>query len=229
MPLERWTRRFMETTRGRVVALLRRTPMTVERMAVTLGLTDNAIRSHLATLESDGMVERRGTPLPRTVGKPAVEYRVTDDANELLSRAYLPVLVDLLDELAGRMRGDELRDVMRATGRRMAAQLPPLAGSLRDRAGATARVLAALGAVAELEEHDGTLRIRGYACPLGAAVRRRPEVCVALEALVATLVGAPAAECCDRDERPQCCFAVGAATPAPSSQATRGATRRRGH
>ena len=39
--------RFLETTRGRVLAHLRRGPATVEELARTLDLTDNAIRAHL--------------------------------------------------------------------------------------------------------------------------------------------------------------------------------------
>ena len=65
-------RRFLESTRGQVVLLLRRGARTVEELAQALGLTDNAVRSHLAALERDGLVRRmafaeergRGSPLP---------------------------------------------------------------------------------------------------------------------------------------------------------------------
>ena len=43
-------RRFLESTRGQVVLLLRRGARTVEELAQALGLTDNAVRSHLAAL-----------------------------------------------------------------------------------------------------------------------------------------------------------------------------------
>jgi predicted ArsR family transcriptional regulator len=53
-------RRFFETTRGQIVGLLRRGRRTVEELARALGLTDNAVRNHLATLERDGLVRQDG-------------------------------------------------------------------------------------------------------------------------------------------------------------------------
>ena len=53
MALKRWDQRFFESTRGRVVARLRRRRHTVEELAQELELTDNAIRAHLATLERE--------------------------------------------------------------------------------------------------------------------------------------------------------------------------------
>jgi predicted ArsR family transcriptional regulator len=51
--------RFLETTRGRVLAHLRRGPTTVEELAQALDLTDNAIRA-LTTLDRDGLVRQTG-------------------------------------------------------------------------------------------------------------------------------------------------------------------------
>ena len=60
MLLTRWSQKFYESTRGRrIVALLRRATLTVDQIAGTLGLTGNAVRAHLATLERDGVVEMR--------------------------------------------------------------------------------------------------------------------------------------------------------------------------
>jgi hypothetical protein len=68
-----------------------------------------------------------------------------------------------------------------------------------------------LGGLAELEEHEGSFFIRGYDCPLAAAVPGHPEVCRLAEALLAELVGVPVHEQCDRSENPRCCFEVGEA------------------
>jgi predicted ArsR family transcriptional regulator len=53
--------KFFEGTRGKVVTLLRRGGRTVEGLARELGLTDNGVRAHLATLERDGIVRQRGS------------------------------------------------------------------------------------------------------------------------------------------------------------------------
>ena len=54
-----WEQRFLSSTRGRLVTLLRRSARTVDELAHELGLTDNAVRAHLATLERDGLVASR--------------------------------------------------------------------------------------------------------------------------------------------------------------------------
>ena len=46
----RWKDRVLGSTRGRVIALLRRGPRTVNELADDLGLTDNAVRTHLSAL-----------------------------------------------------------------------------------------------------------------------------------------------------------------------------------
>ena len=65
-----WRKRFFETTRGKLVALLRRRELTVDEMATALGVTDNAIRAQLAALERDKLVEQRG--VRRGAGKPSM-------------------------------------------------------------------------------------------------------------------------------------------------------------
>src|SRR5688572_33391803 len=94
------SKRFLETTRGQIVGLLRKSAATVEELARSLGLTDNAIRSHLTTLERDGLVRQEGVRRGPGAGKPATVYEIHPDAEPLFSRAYAPVLAALLDELA---------------------------------------------------------------------------------------------------------------------------------
>lgn len=60
MPQQYWNQRFLSSTRGQIILLLRRKSRTVEGLAQELRLTDNAVRAHLATLERDGLVLQRG-------------------------------------------------------------------------------------------------------------------------------------------------------------------------
>ena len=76
--------RFFASTRGQVVALLRRGNRTVEELAQALGLTDNAVRAHLATLERDGLVRQAG--LRGGPSKPAYAYALTPAAGRLFPR-----------------------------------------------------------------------------------------------------------------------------------------------
>lgn len=208
MLLTRWSQKFYQTTRGRIVALLRRTSLTVDQIAAPLGLTDNAVRSHLNSLERDGLVEQ-GVARRGGVGKPAFQYRIAADAEPLFSQAYIPLLNQLLDELRGRLSPAELEAVMQAVGSRMAAAQPMAAGRLEERVRRASVLLEELGGVTEVKRgEDGSLTIRGFSCPMGAAVRGHPEVCTAVETMLSEVVGAPVRECCERGERPKCRFEV---------------------
>jgi predicted ArsR family transcriptional regulator len=213
MPVTRWSEKFYESTRGRIVGLLRQGSATVDQLAKALGLTDNAVRSHLATLERDGIIEQSVSKRDGTVGKPAYRYALAPDAEPLFSRAYVPLLVQLLQVLAERIPQPELDAMMRTVGRRLAADQSAPRGTMWERAEAAVHVLNALGGIARVEEHDDQLAIRGASCPLGAAVHGHPEVCRAVEALLAELVGAPVHERCERGEhgeRARCCFEIDA-------------------
>jgi predicted ArsR family transcriptional regulator len=50
--------------------------------------------------------------------------------------------------------------------------------------------------------------IRGVACPLAALTGKHPAVCLAIESLLAEVIGVDVQECCDRTGRPKCCFRV---------------------
>lgn len=204
-----WNRRFLDSTRGRIVGMLRRASRTVNELAEALDLTDNAVRAHLNVLERDGLVAQVG--VRRSTRKPNHSYDLTPEAEELFPKAYAPVLEQLLDVLKEQMPEEERDAVLREVGHRLAApHLPALLNkSLTERMEATATLLGTLGGLAEVEDQDGEQRfIRGFSCPLSAAVTGHPEVCLAAETLVADLVGAPVRERCERGGSPRCCFQV---------------------
>ncbi|MDQ3965905.1 MAG: helix-turn-helix domain-containing protein [Actinomycetota bacterium] len=204
-----WDQKFFESTRGKVVTLLRRGARTVEELAQELGLTDNGVRVHLATLERDGIVRQRGSKRHGSGGgKPAYIYELTPEAEELFPKAYEPVLSELLDVLAVQLGPQESEALLRSVGRRIAEGQTVPANEVRGRLKAAVGVLNELGGLAELEERNGTLVIRGYSCPLAAVVPNHPEVCRMNETLLTELAGVPIYEHCDRGERPRCCFEV---------------------
>lgn len=214
MATTRWDRRFFASTRGRIVMLLRRAGRTVEELAQVLGLTDNGVRAHLATLERDRLVQQRGT-VSRGSGKPAYVYELTPEAEGLFPKAYEPVLRQLLDIMVERLGLEEAEVSLRAVGRRIAEGRTVPEDGLSARLEVAVATLNELGGLVELEERDGAFIVRGYSCPLTAVVPGHPEVCRLVEALLAELVGMPVYEHCDRDENPRCCFEVAAADGAP--------------
>ena len=202
-------RRFLETTRGQVVALLRNGPQTVDELAVALGLTDNAVRAHVATLERDGIVGQRGVRRGEGAGKPAAVYQLTPDAEAMFSRAYAPVLGAMLEELATAVPEERRKALLADVGRRLSIGLIPPADATRESRLQTALdVLGELGGVARLEDREGRSVIRGQGCPLSTTVARRPEACHVVEALLGEIVGTPVRQCCEHGQRPSCCFEV---------------------
>ena len=202
-------RRFWETTRGQVVSLLRRGSRTVDEMARALGVTDNAVRSHIASLERDGLVRQEGVRRVAGAGKPAVLYELHPDAAPMLSRAYAPVLVTLVEVLLEELPANQTEDILRQVGRRLATSVGGRAsGDLVARLGTAAKVIEALGGDVQVEATAAGHRIRGSGCPLSSVVGHQPEFCKAVESLVGEIVGGRVQSCCEHGTRPRCCFAV---------------------
>lgn len=204
-----WNLQLAESTAGQIMDLLRRGSMTVDELAGALGMSGNAVRPHLATLEREGLVQRSG--MRRGASKPARTYIVSPEAELLFSRAYVPVLTQLLHSLAERLDPAAFDGLMREVGRRLMAGRPHPSGDLRQRAEAASALLNELGGLARVEEHDHTLLIRGYGCPLAAATQRHPEACNAVESLLSEFAGIAVAKCCDSEDRLRCCFEIGRA------------------
>jgi predicted ArsR family transcriptional regulator len=182
-----------------------------------LDLTDNGVRVHLAVLERDGIVRQRGSVRRSSGGgKPAYVYELTLEAEDLFPKAYEPTLGRLLDVLAERLGPEESEALLRSVGRRLAEEHSTRADGAHARLESAVEALNELGGLAELEEQDGAVVIRGYSCPLAGVTPDHPDVCRMAETLVAELAGVPVHERCDRGERPRCCFEI--ATAGSTSQ-----------
>ena len=207
-------RRVAEGTAGRIMELLRHRPMTVDELAAALHLTRTAVRAQLATLQHDQLVEQRGSR--RGTSKPARIYGVTTQAELLFSRAYIPILTQLLHVLAGRMPPAEFDSVMREVGRALMTGRVVPRGPLQDRVASASSLLNDLGGLTEVGEEDGLYMILSHGCPLAAATAVHPEACNALESLLSEFVGTRVTKCCDRYARQRCCFEVPRGSSAPT-------------
>jgi predicted ArsR family transcriptional regulator len=201
-----WYLRFLASTRGRLITLLRRHARTVDEMATELRLTDNAVRAHLAALERDGFVRQCGVRRGSGAGKPAYAYELTANAEQLFPKPYVTVLNSLLSSLDERLTHDEIESLLREIGRQIANEYPPATGDDPDRLAAAVNALNQLGGLAALEDHEGEPNIRGYDCPLAALVPGHPEVCNLAEAFVSEVAGVPLRERCQRNGTPHCRF-----------------------
>ncbi len=206
--------RRVEGTAGRIMELLRGGARTVDELAAALELTRTAVRAQLATLQHEELIEQRGTR--RGTSKPARLYGVTAQAELLFSRAYIPILTELLHALARRMSPAEFDAVMREVGRAVMGDRAVPRGPLQDRVASASSLLNDLGSLTEVEEEDGLYVILSHGCPLAAATADHPEACNALESLLSEFVGARVTKCCDRYARERCCFEVPRGSSAPT-------------
>lgn len=202
--------RFFDSTRGRIVSLLREGSSTVNELASRLELTDNAVRAHLLSLERDGLIRQSG--VQRGSRKPHYAYELTHEAERLFPKAYDALLNQLIATLKGRLPPPAVEDVLREVGRSLAARHASgeAHADLESQLQNVLLILKAIGGTPFVEREGGTLIIRSGGCPLASAVAEHPEVCQLAEALVAEVVGLPVHESCDRGgESPRCRFEIG--------------------
>src|SRR3954471_2778242 len=117
MEERRWKQRLLGSTPGRIITLLRRHERTVNALADEVALTDNAVRTHLAALERDGLASLRG--VRRGVGKPAHVFALTAEAESLFPGAYAAVLRTLLDALSATLPARQLEAVIAEVAHRL--------------------------------------------------------------------------------------------------------------
>jgi predicted ArsR family transcriptional regulator len=208
-------REVFRGTQGRILTLLRKSALTANEIAAQLGLTHNAIRSHLTILQRDGVVREAGWQ--RGPSRPAVMYEVVPEAEASLSKAYIPFVAHLMRVLQEEIRQDELDHIMHLVGRSLAREWPRLRGSFPQRVDAASALLEDLGGVNHVEQQGDGYVIHGRNCLLSAAVHGRPEVCRAMQTVLADLLETPVRECCERGERPRCRFEIAAPAGAPAS------------
>src|SRR6185437_6367739 len=206
MAQSEWGERFLASTRGRIVSLLRREPRTVNELADALQLTDNAVRAHLQSLERDGLAQQSGTrPGFR---KPNFTYELTAAGGQVFAKPYAAILQQLLAVLGERLGNEQVEAIMREVGRRIAANFASKVQSadVAERVNEAVAVLGQLGGLAEIERTDDGLLIRGFDCPLAAAVEGTPAACRLAETLLSELIGAPVVEKCQHGTSHRCLF-----------------------
>jgi len=208
MRIPGWRQRILASTRGKILALLRAKNLTVNELADALELTDNAVRSHLTSLERDGLIHRPGErPGFR---KPHVLYSLTAEAESLFSTAYGPLLGHVLTVIRRRSSLQEWRAGLREVGRTAAKEhLDRVKAKTRSqRIEGALEALKSLGGDATIQEGGGKQFIHGNGCPLSAVTANHPEACLIVEALLSEIIGTTVRECCQHGAAPRCRFEI---------------------
>jgi predicted ArsR family transcriptional regulator len=210
-----WRARLLESTRGRILQQLRAREQTVNELAATLKLTDNAVRAHLLSLERDGLVQQTG--IQPGFRKPHALYGLTSQSEQIFPKAYGALLDLVLSVFERKVASAELDAGMREVGRHLAAlHLGEVKGkSWEQRIEAALAILQELGGSATFEESDGKHFIRGNGCAMAAATARHPAACLIAESLLTELIGVPVMQRCRHNGAPSCLFEIGASKARP--------------
>jgi DNA-binding transcriptional ArsR family regulator len=93
-----WLDGLVGETRAQLLRLVRRASLSIGDLAAALGISENAVRNHVAAAERDGLVRSAGVQRS-TGGKPARLYELTAGAEELFPKAYALVFAELVRTL----------------------------------------------------------------------------------------------------------------------------------
>jgi predicted ArsR family transcriptional regulator len=156
--------------------------MTADELARQLGISQVAVRQHLASLEAENSItvriERHGP------GRPLHRYMLTPHGDEIFPRHYDALTNDLLEELRA-WQGEE--SVLQLFGRQRErieqTLLPRMKGkSLEARVSELTRIQTENDYMAEMSADDsGTFRLVEYNCPYRAIAHNHPNTCCAAE------------------------------------------------
>jgi DeoR family transcriptional regulator, suf operon transcriptional repressor len=160
-------------------------------------------------MERDGVVRRTGQR-PGTT-RPSHVFELTPEVEQLLSSAYIPLLTNLIETFADGLPTNQVETLLRQAGKRLADELSRgkrPAGTLSSRVAMVSEMMnEQLGALTHVDGNGG-YTIRGMGCPLAALTGKHPGVCLAIESLIREVLRVSVRECCDRSERPKCCFEI---------------------
>jgi predicted ArsR family transcriptional regulator len=202
-----WLKTLAGETRTRLLRLVRGRALPVGDLAEELGISSNAVRTHLAALERDGLVRPAGRQRS-TGGKPARLYELTPGAEELFPKAYALVFTELLATLREEAGEPAVVSLLRKVGRRLGSRGRSEAADGSARVAAAAALLESIGGTVRVEEERDGWTIAAAGCPLSGVVRESPAVCALAESLVGEVTDRRVVECCDRTERPRCAFRI---------------------
>ncbi|HZP12705.1 MAG TPA: HTH domain-containing protein [Nevskiaceae bacterium] len=105
--------------------------LTVDELAEALSITRNAVRQHLAALETDGLI-KLGPSRP-TKGRPEQLYLLADKGKEIFPRQYSWLAQLVIESVREESGSQGLRERLRAMGSRVANQLRAQHPELKSR------------------------------------------------------------------------------------------------
>lgn len=147
---------------------------TIEQLVTELGITTNAVRQHLASLERDGLVVRAGTKPTR--GRPELLYALSDNGREMFPRLYRQLAIGLIEEIATSSDTSLLEATMNRMGCKAGARVSSNGKSLSIEQ--TAVAMRDAGYAAHVSgTSENTREIVAHNCVFHKLAEQFPAVC----------------------------------------------------
>lgn len=151
---------------------------TVAELGDERGISQVAVRRHLARLVEDGWVAGR-TDEPDGPGRPVTRYLLTTDGHNLLPQGYAALATELLAYISETTGQDGLSAYLdwrsRRRVRRLAAAVDAV--DLDQRLVQLAEALTDAGSTATIEATDDGVVLRQHHCTVMDVARDHPELC----------------------------------------------------
>jgi predicted ArsR family transcriptional regulator len=181
-------RRFFQTTRGRIIAELRRRSFaTAQELAEHFVISTNAVRQHLTALVEEGLVSEQAARRGPT--KPTLEYALTPDADALFPQHYDRLLNAVLREVREQFGDSGVTSVFAGIASRVVQKhgAALTSQSVEQRVENVATILRQRGVEVNVErEGDRTIVLSEHNCPYAQSVAEHPEVCTVVHQLLET-------------------------------------------
>lgn len=196
-----------DTTRGRLLTLVREAARSVSELAEELDVTSTAVRKHIHGLRADGFLEEQGSR--KGMGRPATLYGLTDEGEALFLRGHEAILGAVFAAVRDEVGPDRQTAVLRDAGAQLARRMLSARGEMPPESfDASVQVALALlrdlGGREELREAGTHAEILGFSCPLGEYVEEFPECCELVAGFLEELLGVPVEAKCPREGDPLC-------------------------
>lgn len=182
--------RFFQTTRGKIVAELRRRgSASAAELAAVFELSPNAVRQQLVVLQRDGLVEEAS--VRRGPTKPTLEFSLTAQADKLFPQNYDKMLSAVLRELKDRYGAPAVGELFDSIARRAVdrAKAKVTAADAEGKVAQLTEVLRDGGVVAEYSLIDGGFMLTEHNCPYSGVAKDHPEVCSVIHHVLDETIG----------------------------------------
>jgi predicted ArsR family transcriptional regulator len=183
---------------------------TIRELEELLGVTTNAVRQHLQSLQADGYVERR--PVNAGVGRPHHAYSISAKAHDLFACHCDDLALTLLEEVFAMEGEDRAKLLLDRVGDRLAKRYAPSvhAEQLQDRVEQLAGALYQRGVLTDVEVEDENLIIlHAYNCPYHELAQEHRSICEMDEELMRKVLGSDVnLSACMMDGHRGCSFVV---------------------